>query len=567
MKLSRPLQSLLWLKSRINFRSLVRVLPSWFPLELVFLPGMLACLCFFFFGFFTGTYVHPSWRLDVLALIALVWWGGMAGSAVFGGRLSQLLDLNTLAIYPVSHTRLFLYSVGSGLLDGPVLPAFAWLWGVFAALLMGEGFFIAVLSLPLGLWIIASGVGVTQIGLLLWQGLFYRSRKAMFLVSFLVPVLLAVFGVFAYMHLIRQIPLVEPLIRPEIGLTSSFYWLPPVAPFEWMRGVLLQDSARIFQASLSLVLWSLILLGLGILGVKLIGRQASGESRKRENFLWILLARVLKKLVGERGLRALILKDLKLLWREPYVRLALFLPLLMGLFMWGLSAIVSHNTPFHSYLLRSWPFWIVGMLTLSASDLFSNLFGLERAGLAQLRILGVSTRKILLSKIAGVWLTVMGFSLLLYFLAWVFGWLTPIALQFLWWEQVLICSALIPAGMFFSLEFPMRMETRAASGIQRESFGRILMMLVTRFFMMMVNFLVLLPMLIFCIWPTFWEWNAWFETMPSGSSSQAVLMQAMTRHMWWSLYAMGPLVISFPWFTQRLEILFPRLMETIARGR
>ncbi len=567
MQFPRPLKSLLWLKARVNLRSLIQVLPAWFPMELVFLPGMLFCLLFFFCGFLIGVYIHPSWRLDALALMTMMWWGGMAGSAIFGGRLSQLMDLNTLAIYPVSHGRLFMYSVVTGLMDGPVLPAFAWLWGIFTAFLLQDGLGMALLSLPLGFWIIASGVGVTQIGLLLWQGLFFRSRKAMFLVSFLVPVLMAISGVLAYVHLIRQIPLVEPLTRPEIGFTQWFYWLPPVAPFEWMRGVLLQDSGRIFHASLSLVFWSLMLFGLGMLGVRLVGRQANGESRKRESYLWLGVARLLQKLVSARRMRALILKDLKLLWREPYVRLALFLPLLMGLFMWLVSSVVSQGTPFHQYFLRAWPFWIVGMLTLSASDLFSNLFGLERAGLAQLRILGISSQKILISKIAAVWLTVMSFSLLLYLLAWALGWLTPIALQFLWWEQVLICSALIPGGVFFSLQFPMRMEAKASSGMQRESFGRILLMLLTRILMAAMNSLVLFPMLIFCIWPTFWEWNAWFETMPSGSASQKVLMQAVTRHMWWSLYAMGPLVLTFTWFAQRLEILFPRLMETIARGR
>ncbi|MBT3785125.1 hypothetical protein HOF92_09115, partial [bacterium] len=276
----------------------------------------------------------------------------------------------------------------------------------------------------------------------------------------------------------------------------------------------------------------------------------------------------------------------RLLLREPHTKIIALLPLLSAaLFfgiLYGLSTVISELRimdgvvtssglieflkpfPFRpDEILYSWPLFLCFALFVIASDLSSNLFGIERQGIQQLMLVPVSSWQIILSKN----LSILGFVcipiLLFYSCAFFFTLHSLHTFHAIWMYFVLGLFFLFIAGNFISIFFPMRIDSSISGSLQRDSFARTLGMALSRFILFTVMGLVTLPILYECVRPL-WGMPGYFSPYTLQADSIVTLLLSRLISIWpehglYTLYALGAYCAALFWlsskFDQRREVL------------
>jgi len=561
--------SILELKCKLNYRRLKADLPRFLPPEAV-LGFFLASGVFFgFLGYAMITWVRDGWRYDFFGLgLSVVWFSALIGP-ILGSKLGESLDFRSLLVFPVPRKNLFFASCIGSLLDTPVLSNLPLLWGMAVGAGMVSSMWFAPLYFLLGLvWLIGT-LALSQTVLFLYYTILRNRRWFVFLMSFMLPVSSFLFVFFLYGQILLRLPLLEPFTRPDFPFLIHTWFLPPSTLMLAIQSLGLYELGSFFLYFLLLCFQALAFMTLGSFAVGWL--QVSEESgtlrvgwfakqmyRGLENFL--------SRIPGmSEVILVQVMKDLRLYLREPSVRLILILPVLSAMIFWAVLFVVVHIQELHWPILNLWPVFVFGALFLSASDLSSNQYGMEREAIIQLLALPVSEKQILIAKNLSIMLMFCTGSSLLLGLAYLTGTMSVHALQVIWFSSVMMFLVLLPGGNILSICFPMRMEGHTSRALGREGFSRVLIMLLTRLILALCNTILTWPIVIFCILPLSMDVSSYLSPLKYDSGSWSSLSKTFYVHFLFLLYALGAYCISLPVVARIFEIKKESMVKSLAQ--
>ena len=176
-------------------------------------------------------------------------------------------------------------------------------------------------------------------------------------------------------------------------------------------------------------------------------------------------------------MRTLILKEWKILLREPSTKSMIIIQLFSGALFWFLSycfalfSVEMSTGAMHEFLggrggmeffkpetiSRVWPIFYYGSLWLIGVNFANNIFGRERSGINQLFLLPMRSWELLLSKNLALILLLVIPSLIVSFIASLIGVQSWHILQSLWLSFVMGLILIFLSGNFVSILFPLQL--------------------------------------------------------------------------------------------------------------
>ncbi len=552
MDMAQNLQflSIVELKCKLNYRRLKADLPKFLPPEAVLGCFLASGFFFGFLGYALISWVRDSWRFDFFGLaLSVVWFGTLIGP-ILGSRLGESLDFRSMLVFPVPKKQLFFASCISSLLDTPVLGNLPLIWGMALGAGMVSSLWFAPIFFILGLILLIGTLAASQTILFLYYTILRNRQWFVFFMSFMLPVSTFLLVFFLYGQILLRLPLLEPFTRPDFPFLVHTWFLPPSTLMLAIQSLSLYEIVPFFLYSLLLILQTLLAMLLGSFAVGWL--QVSEESSTMRvswyaKQLYKTLERLIAKLPGISELILVqVMKDLRLYLREPSVRLVLILPVLSAMIFWAVLFVVLQIQDIHWPILKLWPVFVFGALFLSASDMSSNQYGMEREAMVQLLVFPVPEKQILIAKNISIMLIFSAGSLLLLLLAWMTDTMSIHSLQVIWFSSVMMFLVLLPGGNILSICFPMRMEGQTARALGREGFARVLIMLLTRLILALINTILTWPIVIFCILPLSMDVGNYLAPLGYDSGSWSSVSQTFYRHFLFLVYALGAYCISLP---------------------
>tara|TARA_B100000674_G_scaffold499186_1_gene542585 strand:- start:4461 stop:6038 length:1578 start_codon:yes stop_codon:yes gene_type:complete len=447
-----------------------------------------------------------------------------AGGALTGLRLNEYLEFNSLSLYPISRARVFIASVCSGLMDPSSVSLFAPIWGI--SLCIGQYSrweLVPILILLNGLFILKC-IATSQVIVFFYQFILHRSRFYRFFMTVIFPMItlltvLAIYGIFLVV-----IPMVDSYSSPDFPFLDSTKWFSSSLFILVLKNLVEGDllSATGFLGVYLVEFVLLILVGAYL--VKLLqgscgedsGNRISGSSF---NGFWDGFLGKIKLLSAP--IRTLILKDWKILLREPSTKSMIIIQLFSGVLFWFLSycfALFSVELSTGAMrefmgdregvkffepktIGRVWPLFYYGSLWLIGVNFANNIFGRERSGINQLFVLPLKSWQLLLSKNLALILMLAIPSLVISLIASIIGVQSWHILQSLWLSFVMGLILIFLSGNFVSILFPLKIESGASQNLSRVGLGRSLLLGLTSIITGFFGSYLSLPILFFCVLP------------------------------------------------------------------
>ena len=565
-----PLPELFRLKALLGHRKFVDGVGVRFSLELWFFLSLLISLPITALTYGVVTWANEAYLFEILGLLYAVFLLGWILAPLSGARVSDFLDLGSLFHFPVSRARLFLSSVSTSLIDASVLPIYPMIWGVSLGLGMNSSLWWTPVYFALNFLFLIQALACSQIIVFAYQTIFRNARWFSFFASFLLPLGLFFLILYSYSKFLVALPLFDTFTRPDLAFLESTKVLPSSLLVLTLKGVYQGD---LMMSTIYLGLFFLeflILLGLGswvIQGV--VKRQGSGAVFRvgKGRFFRALELFLIRILKIKEGLALLVLKDLRLILREPHTKVVVLLPLLSAFFFWGLSYVlmsvineVQQGAAYGllgggflgfvesfqmgaSQVLYAWPMFFYFALFVIASDFSSNILGVERQGINHLFLLPMTSVELLLSKNLSVLIFLGLPSMGVTILAALMGAHSVHTLQALWLVFILSIFLVFIGGNLLSVHFPMRIESGLSASLHKDSFSRTLLLGFSRFFLSMVSGVLIFPIFLVCVYPLISEPG---YMIPFGHQSLQTLvvllpgvLDTLPGHLDYFLYAVG----------------------------
>ncbi len=518
------MSELIRLKAILNLRKFQEAFGSWFPINLI--PGL--ALVFFvplsLVIYAICSQLHGSYFYEILGVCYMFVFFSWAGGALTGLRLNEYLEFSSLSLYPISRVKVFIASVFSGLLDPSAVTLFAPIWGVTLCIgQYSEWEFVPILIFLNTLFLLKC-IATSQVIVFFYQFILHRSRFYQFFMTVIFPMLtlLSVLGIYAIF--LAVIPMVDSYTSPDFTFLDSTKWFSS-SLFVLIVKNFVEGDFLTMAGCLGIYLVEFVVLILvGAYLVRLLqsdGGEDSGNRMLGSSFkgFW---DNVLGKInFLSKPMRTLILKDWKILLREPSTKSMVIIQLFSGVLFWFLSycfalfAVEMSTGAVYEFMGseagikffdpetvgRVWPLFYYGSLWLIGVNFANNIFGRERGGINQLFLLPMKSWQLLLSKNLALILILAIPSLLVSVIAGLIGVQSWHILQSLWLSFVLGLILIFLSGNFVSILFPLRIESGASQNLSRIGLGRSLLLAITGLVTGFFGAYLSLPILIFCVFP------------------------------------------------------------------
>ena len=518
------MSELIRLKAILNLRKFQEAFGMWFPINLVPALALLIFIPLSLIIYLICSQLHGSYFYEILGVCYMFVFVSWAGGALTGLRLNEYLEFNSLSLYPISRARVFIASVCSGLMDPSSVSLFAPIWGI--SLCIGQYSrweLVPILILLNGLFILKC-IATSQVIVFFYQFILHRSRFYRFFMTVIFPMItlltvLAIYGIFLVV-----IPMVDSYSSPDFPFLDSTQWFSSslfiLVLKNLVEGDLLSATGflGVYLVEFVLLIW------VGAYLVKLLqgscvedsGNRISGSSFKG---FWDGFLGKIKLLSAP--IRTLILKDWKILLREPSTKSMIIIQLFSGVLFWFLSycfALFSVELSTGAMrefmgdregvkffepktIGRVWPLFYYGSLWLIGVNFANNIFGRERSGINQLFLLPMKSWQLLLSKNLALILMLAIPSLVISLMASIIGVQSWHILQSLWLSFVMGLILIFLSGNFVSILFPLKIESGASQNLSRVGLGRSLLLGLTSIITGFFGSYLSLPILFFCVLP------------------------------------------------------------------
>jgi hypothetical protein len=568
-----------------------------FSLELWFIISLLISIPIAALTYVVVTWANEAYLFEILGLLYSIFLLGWVLAPLSGSRISDFLDLGSLFCFPVSKTKLFFSSVSTSLIDASVLPIYPMIWGISLGLGMSSSFWLIPLYLGLNFLFLIQCLACSQIVIFAYQTIFRKARWFSFFATFLLPLGLFFLILFSYSKFLVSLPLFDTFSRPDLAFLESTKILPSSLLVLVLRGVYHGNfSAGFFHFGL-FCLEFLVLLGLGSWIIhRVVGRQGgAGAYTVGRGWLYQALSGFLRQSLRLKlELVLLVIKDLKLMVREPHTKVVVLLPLLSAFFFWGISYVFMSviqelrqgafpallGGSFLSFMegfpigasevLYAWPMFFYFALFIIASDFSSNILGVERQGINHFFLLPLTPVELLFSKNLSI-LIFLGFpSLVVTFVAAVMGAHSVHTLQALWLVFILCIFLVFMGGNLLSVIFPMRIESALSAALHKDSFSRTVLLGLSRLFLSAISGVLVFPIFLVCVYPLVSEvgYMVPFSHQSSHSLSSLLygVLDALPSHLDYLIYALGAYVLGLHLSAKQLHSRREKILTELNRS-
>ncbi|PCJ20557.1 MAG: hypothetical protein COB02_03290 [Candidatus Cloacimonadota bacterium] len=583
------------------------------PMELFFIIGIVLFFILFSFAYMLITWVHFSYRFEVLGLILGVSLISFALTPLLGGRLGEFLDFKALYFYPIDNKKMFLSSVLSSLMDIVMMPSYAFCWGGVVGLCVLSSFFKLPLYLLFFLFQILFCIAISQQLFLFYQFKLRRTHWYQFIVTFILPVGGVLILFYSYGAIALQAPFIEEFSRPDYPFLSYTYLFPSSAIALALKSIYNSNWLELIMYFILICIQFSVLIFSGSYLVSSI--QIGNETnlnQSQTSSKWIKKLRSLIDLFfGETNtLIELIYKDLLLFLREPYVKTMIFIPLFMSGLAWCISYLifsiksslvvllkdvveilpsdvgifesliisfieltlyVVQSLPDKQWVLMIWPFYFYGAMLTIATEASVNIFGSERQGINHLFLLPIAKWKILLSKNLSIFIVVFFLSSLVTILAFLFGIVSFHILHSLWFFSITCVFWIFIPGNFISIFFPMKIDSDLSSSLQRDGFGRTLVLLLGRICFGVFGMLVVVPVVATCVLPLIQSQDSYFlpfssQNIPLIKNTFYLVSNYLFSFVTFMSYAFGAYILSLNLYGHLLKSREDKILRELNRS-
>lgn len=564
------MSELIRLKAILNLRKFQEALGDWFPVNLV--PG-LALVFYIPIGliiYAISSQLHGSYFYEILGVCYMFIFLSWAGGALTGLRLNEYLEFNSLSLYPISRVRVFIASVCSGLLDPSAVSLFAPIWGVSLCIGQYSGWEFVPILILLNTLFLLKCIATSQVIVFFYQFILHRSRFYQFFMTVVFPILTLLSVITIYAIFLAVIPLVDSYTSPDFNFLESTKWISSSLFTLIIKNCVEGDYLKMSGFLGVYLLEFALLIFLGAHFVRLLQGECEESSGRRfigssfKGFWDNCLAKI--RFLSD-PMRTLILKDWKILLREPSTKSIIIIQLFSGALFWCLSycfalfSVEMSTGAMYEFLGnrsgmkffepdtigRVWPLFYYGSMWLIGVNFANNSFGKERSGINQLFILPIKSWQLLLSKNLALILILVIPSLMVSIVAGLVGLQSWHILQSLWLSFVMGLILIFLSGNFVSILFPIRIESGASQNLSRVGVGRSLLMALTSIITGFCGAYLSFPILIFCVFPMIKSPD---YLVPFGeqsgyqlSNGLQLLVELGSVHFYALLYAIGAYLV------------------------
>ena len=560
------MSELIRLKAVLNLRKFQETLGDWFPVNLV---PVLALVFFIPLGliiYAISSQLHGPYFYEILAVCYMFIFFSWAGGALTGLRLNEYLEFKSLSLYPISRVKVFVASVFSGLLDPSAVSLFAPIWGVSLCIAQYSRWEFLPILILFNILFLLKCIATSQVIVFFYQFILHRSRFYQFFMTVVFPMLTLLSVLAIYAIFLAVIPLVDSYTSPDFRFLESTKWFSSslfvLLIQSFVEGDFLTMSGFLFVylAEFLLLIWG------GAYLVRLLQGECGEDSGKRissssfKGFWDTCLAKI--RILSD-SMRTLILKDWKILFREPSTKSMVIVQLFSGVLFWFLSycfalfAAEMSSGAIYEFMGKSsgiqffepetisrvWPLFYYGAMWLIGVNFANNIFGRERSGINQLFLLPVKPWQILLSKNLALILILVIPSLIVSLIAGLMGLQSWHILQSLWLSFVMGLILIFLSGNFVSILFPLRVESGASQNLSRIGLGRSLLLALSSVVTGFLGAYLSLPILIFCVFPMLQSPNYLVpfanQTGYELLKGLQILVELGSAHFYSLLYAIG----------------------------
>lgn len=518
------MSELIRLKAVLNLRKFQETLGEWFPVNLVSSLALVFFIPLILVVYAISSQLHGAYFYEILGVCYMFIFLSWAGGALTGLRLNEYLEFNSLSLYPISRVRVFIASVLSGLLDPSAVSLFAPIWGI--SLCIGqysEWAYVPILILLNTLFLLKC-IATSQVIVFFYQYILHRSRFYQFFMTVVFPMVTLLSVLALYAVFLAVVPMVDSYTSPEFKFLDSTKWFSSSLFVLIIKNLVEGDFLTMFGFLFIYISEFVVLIGLGAYLVRLLQADSGEDSGGRigdsgfKGFWDTFLAKF--RFLSE-PMRTLILKEWKILLREPSTKSMIIIQLFSGALFWFLSycfalfSVEMSTGAMHEFLggrggmeffkpetiSRVWPIFYYGSLWLIGVNFANNIFGRERSGINQLLLLPMRPWELVLSKNLALILLLVIPSLIVSFIASLIGVQSWHILQSLWLSFVMGLILIFLSGNFVSILFPLRIESGASQNLSRSGLGRSLLLFMTSIITGFIGAFLSLPILIYCIYP------------------------------------------------------------------
>lgn len=464
----QALNQILWLKCRLSERAFQTGHGSWLGTGLVVLITFLFSVpCAAFLGYTLGSLTEVR-SGEFLHLTLTFVYGFWLTFPILGYRVSEAFDPSRLFIFPVSSFTLMSGCCLANLLDISAFLVYPFLIAIALSVAgLGPGLLPAILIL---LTFLVHTLGASQMLVsLLIDSL--RDRRIMDRLMVVLPLLmaLAIWSVqFVFIFSAQGGNLLD--MRPS----TVTAWIPPGIAAQALMSLRADDLPGALY-------WGIVMLVLDVLTIAIMARSSdwirtrgstsrATHTQRTSSRLSRVLFSAASFLARGPAVPAMVVKELRLLAREPQVRLiaAFFLLVFGGFSAAGLALIpTSEGVSMLPMLSVSAGLFFVGLLF--------NCFALDREGLPLMVLTPVARVTHFVGKNIAYWLYVAILqSTVLLILALVLGVSMGLVLQYVLVGLVLLVL-MTGVGNVISVLAPYRFISRSTMQAQRLPFGKALL--------------------------------------------------------------------------------------------
>lgn len=583
------------------------------PMELFLVLAICIFSALFVFSYMLVTWVHFSYRFEIIGFLFGISLVSFALTPLLGGRLGEFLDFKALYFYPLNTKKMFLSSMLSSLFDMVMMPSYAFFWGAAVALCVFSSFFKLPLYLLLFLMQTLFCIGLSQQLFLFYQFVLRRTHWYQFFVTFILPVSGVMILFYSYGTVLLQLPFIEEFSRPDYPYLTYTYLFPPSTIALIMKAVFFSNWPDAISFSLLLVIqFSLIMVSGSYLVSKIqIGNESNEEQHKGGAGWSESLRAFINGVFGETNiLIELIYKDLLLFLREPYVKTMIFIPLFMSTLAWcicylvfsikiplmvmlndivvaipasaggiefGLKVFfetlvqVLQTLPDKQWVKMIWPFYFYGAMLAIATEAGVNIFGSERQGINHLLLLPVPRWKLILSKNMSILLVVGSLSGVVTLLAFAMNIMSFHILHSLWFFFITCVFWIFIPGNFISIYFPMKIDSDLSSALQRDNFGRTLILLFCRLSFGVLGMVVVIPVIAMCVLPLMETQESYFlpfslQNIGLINNTFSIVSAYLFSFVVYMLYALGGYVLSLLLYDKCLQNREAEILRELNRS-
>ncbi|MEE2923244.1 MAG: hypothetical protein VX619_00565 [bacterium] len=571
---------LIRLKSVLNLRKFQEAFGDWFPVNLVPSLALVFFIPISLVIYAISSRLHGSYFYEILGVCYLFVFVSWAGGALTGLRLNEYLEFNSLSLYPISRVKVFIASVFSGLLDPSAVSLFAPIWGISLCIGQYSNWEIVPILILLNILFLLKCIATSQVIVFFYQFILHRSRFYQFFMTVVFPMITLVSILVIYGLLLAVIPMVDSFTSPDFTFLDSTKWFSSSVFILIIKNFVEGDFLAMTGFLSVYLLEFVLLIWVGAYLVRLLQGNCGEDSGERitassfRGFWDTLLGKVR---FMSTSIRTLILKDWKILLREPSTKSMVIIQLFSGVLFWFLSycfalfSVEMSTGAMYEFMGgsigmkffapetigRVWPLFYYGSLWLIGVNFANNIFGRERSGINQLFLLPVNSSQLLLSKNLALILILAIPSLIVSLIASFIGLQSWHILQSLWLSFVMGLILIFLSGNFVSILFPVRVESGASQNLSRIGLGRSILLALTSIITGFFGAYLSIPILIFCVFPMV---QSPHYIVPFGEQTGHQLSQGLQMlvelgsvHFYGLLYAMGAYLVGLFLASRLLE--------------